>query len=343
MKAAIVILNWNGIKFLQQFLPGVIAHCPSWARVVVADNASTDNSVAWIKDHYPAVHLIVNDKNHGFAGGYNEALRQLDDDYFVLLNSDVEVSPGWLEPLIEQLDSFPNLAAIQPKLLAWHNKEQFEYAGAAGGFIDKNYFTFCRGRIFETCENDQQQYNDFIEVAWATGACLVVKSKAYWEVGGLDESFFAHMEEIDLCCRLKNRGYAIGYLGTSKVYHVGGGTLNKQSPFKTYLNYRNNLALLVKNHFTSPLFTRLFIRMCHDGVSGLVHFLKGEWKQIPAIIKAHFHFYSRLPMLLQQRRELKLQLNAPNRKGFYEGSIVWDYFVGGKRTFPKLTSGFKTS
>jgi len=341
LKAAVVILNWNGKKFLEQFLPAVVANCPEWARVVVADNASSDDSVSWVKEYYPEVHLIINDQNFGFAGGYNEALKQLDDEYYILLNSDVEVTPNWLEPLIDQLTNSPKLAALQPKILAWHNKTQFEYAGAAGGFIDKNYFAFCRGRIFETFENDHGQYNDFIEVAWATGACLVVRRSAYWEVGGLDDTFFAHMEEIDLCCRLKNSGYSVGYLGTSTVYHVGGGTLNKQSPFKTYLNYRNNLALIVKNHFGSNLFLKLFYRMLHDGVSGVVHLLKGERKQVWAIIKAHFHFYGRLPRLMKQRSELRTRLCEPNRKGFYSGSIVWDYFVERRKSFPDLNNGFE--
>ncbi len=340
MKVAIVILNWNGKKFLEQFLPGVVSHSPSWAQVVVADNASTDDSVAWVKQSHPEVSVIVNDKNYGFAGGYNVALKQVDTEFYVLLNSDVEVSPNWLEPLIEAFETRPTLAAAQPKLLAWHNKTQFEYAGAAGGFMDKNYFAFCRGRLFETCETDTGQYNDFKEIVWASGACLVIKKSAYWEVGGLDTDFFAHMEEIDLCCRLKNRGHAIGYVGNSAVYHVGGGTLNKQSPFKTYLNYRNNLALLVKNHFTSPLFYRLLVRMVHDGVSGISNLLKGDFKHLQAILKAHFHFYRWLPSLLQQRAEIKKGLKTPNRTGFYKGSIVWDYFVSGKRKFSELKMGF---
>lgn len=336
MKAAIVILNWNGKKFLEQFLPSVTQYCPSWARVVVADNASTDDSVNFVKANYPHVEVIVNASNYGFAGGYNEALKNVDDEYLVLLNSDVEVTAGWLEPLIEWLDRDPKLAALQPKIRAFHEKELFEYAGAAGGLMDRNYYAFCRGRLFDTLEIDNGQYNDEIEVSWATGACLVIRNSCYKSVGGLDADFFAHMEEIDLCLRLKNMGYSIGYSGKGLVYHVGGGTLNKVSPFKTYLNYRNNLYLITKNHFSSGLFMTLFRRMLLDGLSGIQKLTKGEFANILAILKAHFHFYAAIPSLLKKRKQIRSQRHNPNLNGFYKGSVIWEYFGKGVRKYTDL-------
>ncbi|MES2628294.1 MAG: glycosyltransferase family 2 protein [Bacteroidota bacterium] len=333
MKAAVVILNWNGKKFLEQFLPSVTRNSPSWARIIVADNASGDDSVDFMRNQYPQVDLIINAKNHGFAGGYNVALQQVQEEFLVLLNSDVEVTEGWLEPLIAWLEADPKRVAVQPKIRAFHDRESFEYAGAAGGYMDKDYYSFCRGRLFDELEKDHGQYNDNREVAWATGACLVIRKSAFDRAGGFDTDFFAHMEEIDLCLRLKNMGLAVGYCSEGVVYHVGGGTLNKVSPFKTYLNYRNNLYLITKNHFTGPLFTKLFFRLVLDGVSAGPMLLKGEFGNITAILKAHFHFYAALPALLRKRKTIRSQRNQPNTAGLYPGSVIWQYFVKGKKKF----------
>ena len=248
MKVAVVILNWNGKSFLEKFLPSVFACNSSYAEIIVADNASTDDSVSFLKSKYPQIKIIQNSSNGGFAKGYNDALKLVEAEYYVLLNSDVEVTPNWIDSVIQLMDTDKSIAACQPKIRAFDDKKSFEYAGAGGGFIDKYGYPFCRGRILDTLEEDKGQYNDVREVFWATGACLFVRSECYHKVNGFDEDFFAHMEEIDLCWRLKNLGYKIMYSPNSTVFHVGGGTLNKTSPKKTYLNFRNNLILLCKNH-----------------------------------------------------------------------------------------------
>jgi GT2 family glycosyltransferase len=247
MKTAVVILNWNGRNFLETFLPSVLEYSARCADVIVADNASTDDSVAFLQEHYPQIRIIEHPKNGGFSKGYNDALKQIDAEYYILLNSDVEVTPNWITPVIEMMDADPSIAACQPKLRSFEDRSQFEYAGAAGGFIDAYGYPFCRGRIFDVLEEDRGQYDDACEVFWATGACLFVRADLYHALGGLDEDFFAHMEEIDFCWRLKNNGHKVMYCPDSTVYHVGGGALPKSSPRKTYLNFRNNLALLVKN------------------------------------------------------------------------------------------------
>lgn len=336
MKVAVVILNWNGVKFLGQFLPSVIANSPEWARIVVADNASTDGSVAFVKQQFPSVEIIENPTNLGFAGGYNLALEQVHDEYVVLLNSDVEVSPGWLEPIIVWMDNEPNMAACQPKILAFHDKKMFEYAGGAGGYIDAEYYAFCRGRIFDNLEEDLGQYNDYREVAWASGCAMVVRKTMYDKAGALDGDFFAHMEEIDLCLRLKIMGHSIGYCPASVVYHVGGGTLNKISPFKTYLNYRNNLYMIVKNHYGSPLSLKVLWRLTLDGVSACPLLLKGEFGNINAILKAHFHFYKNLGKFLKKRKKIRQTRGVVNRAGMYNQSILWDYFIRGRKKFSEI-------
>ncbi|MGB2129317.1 MAG: glycosyltransferase family 2 protein, partial [Flavicella sp.] len=247
MKIAVVVLNWNGKKLLENFLPSLVAFSKE-ATVYVADNASTDDSVPFILEYFPSVKIIQNKKNGGYAKGYNDALQKIKADVYALVNSDIEVTENWLSPIIETFDSSKDIGIIQPKILDYNNKNRFEYAGAAGGFLDMLGYPFCRGRIFQSLENDTQQYNDNIAIDWASGACLFIRSKIYHELEGFDEDFFAHMEEIDLCWRLKNRGYRIGACGGSVVYHLGGGTLQKISPFKSYLNFRNNLYMLVKNH-----------------------------------------------------------------------------------------------
>ncbi len=340
ISTAVIILNWNGVGHLQTYLPSVVAHSKD-AEVIIADNASSDESVSWLKTHYPELRIIQLDKNYGFAGGYNKAIEQVNHDYIVLLNSDVEVTENWLAKPIELLDSNNKLAAIQPKILAHKEKHKFEYAGAAGGYMDKHYYAFCRGRLFDDLEEDKHQFDeDYKEVFWATGACLFVKRELYQETEGLDTDFFAHMEEIDLCYRLKNRGYSIGYTGKSTVYHLGGGTLKKVNPFKTYLNYRNNLYLIYKNHFHSSLFPLLFTRMILDGLSAGVKVTHGEWGNVAAIFKSHMHFYKALPSLIGKRKKLKAVLHQPNLTGLYQHSIIQQYFLKGVKTYQQLKSSF---
>ncbi|MGB0917890.1 MAG: glycosyltransferase family 2 protein [Flavobacteriales bacterium] len=332
MRVAVVILNWNGKRFLEQFLPSVLEHSAE-ANVYVADNASTDGSLGFLKSNFPSVKLIDNGENLGFAGGYNKALRNLKEDYFVLLNSDVEVSKDWLKPVIELMDSDSSIAACQPKIISQEQKSHFEYAGAAGGFIDKYGYPFCRGRIFDTLEKDANQYNNAIEVFWATGACLFVRNNCFASIGGLDEDFFAHMEEIDLCWRLKRAGYKIMVQPESVVYHVGGGTLPKSNPWKTFLNFRNGLEMLAKNLPKSQLFQVVFFRLILDGIAGLKFLLSGSFGDFFAIFKAHFAFYGRLNTTLKKRSG-----NYDSVTKQFNGSMVYQYFVKGKKLFTDLPS-----
>ena len=328
---AIVILNYNGRKHLEEFLPSVLQYSSSYP-IIVADNASTDDSVTFLQAAYPSVKLLLNSKNEGFAGGYNTALAQVKAKYFLLLNSDVEVTAHWLEPMLKLMESDENIAACQPKIRSYRQKELFEYAGAAGGMIDYLGYPFCRGRIFDSCETDTSQYNDSREVFWATGACMLVRAKVFQELGGFDADFFAHMEEIDLCWRMKNAGYTIFYCAESTVSHLGGGTLQKSNPFKTYLNYRNGLALLAKNLPSNQLVSTIFSRLVLDGVSGVKLFLGGNFGDVWAIIKAHFAFYAWLPALLKKRKIIQ----AKEVSHIYQKSIVWQYFAKGKKKFSEL-------
>ncbi|RFZ84604.1 glycosyltransferase family 2 protein [Mucilaginibacter terrenus] len=336
-KVAVVILNWNGQKYLEQFLPSVLASSYPNLQVVVGDNASTDGSVAFLKGRYPDVAILENSENYGFTGGYNRVLSGVDADYYVLLNSDVEVEPGWIEPVIKLMESDAAIAAAGPKLRSYHQKSYFEYAGAAGGYIDKYGYPFCRGRIFTELEEDNGQYDKQDEIFWASGAALFIK-KVYWdEGGGFDESFFAHMEEIDLCWRLKNMGYKIVYCPQSVVYHVGGGTLNAESPFKTYLNFRNNLLLLKNNLPGRKAFRIIFIRFWLD-LLALVKFLAdGKAKNAWAISKAHRNF---VRGLFQSKKLQPKAIAVPQRNHIashtYKRSIVWDFFVGKKKRFSEL-------
>lgn len=328
-RIAVVILNYNGQRFLERFLPTVISRSSHLADIIVADNASTDDSVAYMKAHFPHITLIQNPTNGGFATGYNQALQQVENEYYVLLNSDIEVGENWLEPLLELMDSDENIAACQPKMLSFADKAYFEYAGAGGGFIDKFGYPFCRGRLFQHIEKDEGQYNDVREVFWASGACMFVRAELYHQMGGLDDDFFAHMEEIDFCWRLKNVGYKIMYCPASEVYHIGGGTLPKNSPRKTYLNFRNNLSMLYKNlppsFFTYVMVTRLFL----DGVASLKFLVDGGWGDFFAVLRAHAHFYRKLPVLRAKRRK-----NKPKAvRNVYRKNIVIEYFVKRKTTY----------
>ena len=338
MRAAVVILNYNGADHLATFLPSVVKHTPEWAKVFVADNGSSDTSLDLLENEFPTVQVVKLNKNYGFAGGYNRALEQIDAEYYVILNSDCEVTANYLEPILDKLDQDPYLAAAQPKILNYNKKDHFEYAGAAGGFIDKYGYPFCRGRLFDNCERDIGQHNDDREIFWATGACLVVRSKAFKEVTGFDEDLFAHMEEIDLCWRLKNEGYCIYCYPESTVFHMGGGTLSAQNSFKTYLNFRNNLAIIVKNDYAKNYRKRLFKRMLMDGMAAGHFLLSRGFSHFTAILRAHFHFYAHLPKIMEKRREWKEKATSPNKSGMYKNSVAKDYFRLKRKVFSALPS-----
>jgi GT2 family glycosyltransferase len=325
---AVVILNWNGAKLLEQFMPSVIAYSAG-ATIYVADNASTDSSIAVLRAQFPSVKLIQNDGNYGFAKGYNVALQQVDEPYYALVNSDIEVTAGWLTPIITLFDTQPRVGIIQPKILDYKKKTHFEYAGAAGGYIDRLGYPYCRGRIFDTIEEDLGQYNDAVDIFWASGACFFIRRALYHELGGFDGDFFAHQEEIDLCWRTHNLGYTIQYSPLSVVYHVGGATLHESNPRKTFLNFRNSLLMLAKNLPTKDLFPLLFARLCLDGLAGIQFLLKGKWVHCWAIIKAHFSFYSLINKTLKKRGTVQ-------RDDYYrEGSIVYRYFIKNGTVFEK--------
>ena len=333
---AIVILNYNGAHFLRQFLPGVLAYADG-ARVVVADNASTDDSLPLLRREFPAVQLLEFTENLGFCEGYNQALARLDRAYFVLLNSDVAVRPGWLRPLHAHLAAHPRTAAVQPKILAHANPTLFEYAGAGGGYLDALAYPFCRGRLFDTLETDLGQYDDPRPVAWASGACCLVRASAWRELGGLEPAFFAHMEEIDFCWRAQNAGYDIWYAGgASVVEHVGGGTLPKSSPRKTYLNFRNGLALLFKNAAPGELAAAFMLRLLLDWVAGLRFLAAGSWAEARAVGRAHLHFFLRLGYWRRRRTLARPRLRVSERAGTYAGSVVWAYFGQGRKQFNQL-------
>ena len=328
-----MILNWNGQKFLEQFLPTVKKYSLN-SIIYVVDNNSSDSSVFFLKKYHEEVNLILLDNNEGFCRGYNLALAQIKAEYYILLNSDVEVTHGWLDPVINFMDSKPEIAACQPKIKSFKDKEYFEYAGAAGGFIDKFGYPFCRGRIFDTVEKDNGQYNDICEIFWATGACLIIKSEYYWKVGGLDDLFFAHMEEIDLAWRIKNLGLKIYYYGLSEVYHVGGGTLNKSNPIKTYLNFRNGLYLLYKNLPSNKLYFILFVRMILDGLAAFKFLISFSFSHFIAIFKGHISFYKNLRKLQNKKKQYSLVDSYPNC--IYMNSLVYVYFIRKKKFFKEI-------
>ncbi|MFZ1686112.1 MAG: glycosyltransferase family 2 protein [Flavobacteriales bacterium] len=334
-RVAVVILNWNGRQWLERFLQGVLQNSAG-ARVIVADNGSNDGSIEWVKVHAPLAGTIAMTTNHGFAGGYNVALEQVEAEFFVLLNSDVEVVPGWLDGLLRFMDAHPDMAACQPKVLSHAHRDRFEHAGAAGGFIDRNGYPFCRGRIFELTEQDTGQYNDEREVFWATGACLMVRSTAFRDAGGFDASLFAHMEEIDLCWRLRRTGWRIGYTSSSIVYHIGGGALGYGSPRKTYLNFRNSLIVLAKNLRSRALLLRILRRFFLDNMAALKFLLEGHGSHAWMVGRAHRHFCYRLPAVLRERKRLKgLEHNA-NLTGRYKRSVAYDRFILGWKKFSDL-------
>jgi GT2 family glycosyltransferase len=332
-KVAVIILNWNGKHFLEQFLPSVYNSSYPALEIIVGDNASTDDSLTFIHQYFPTVRIISNEQNYGFSEGYNRVLSKVAADYYVLLNSDVEVSPNWIEPVIRMMEMDPLIAAAQPKLRSFYQKEKFEYAGAAGGFLDKYAYPFCRGRIFDTVETDTEQYNVSSEIFWASGAALFIKKKYWDEMSGFDSGFFAHMEEIDLCWRLKNRGYKIMYCPDSTVYHVGAGTLNSDSPYKTYLNFRNNLAMLRKNLPASQAIVIIFIRLWLDFFTLLRFLFKGKFHSARAINKAHTHFFRDIRKNSEKRER---DISKFNKAGLFKGSIVWQYFINKKKLFTEI-------
>mgnify|MGYP000323616280 CR=1 FL=1 len=336
-KIAIVILNWNGAKLLQQFLPSIVEFSKNdFTEIVIADNGSTDDSLQILRNEFPEVKILDLKQNYGFARGYNEALKLIDADYFVILNSDVEVTAGWLEDPIRLMENDSSIASVQPKILSYHQKTHFEYAGAAGGFIDHFGYPFCRGRIFNEVEEDRGQYNDSVDIFWATGACMFVRAKCFHEVGGFDADFWAHMEEIDLCWRLKNRGYRVVYTHESTVYHVGGGTLSYDNPTKLFLNFRNNLWLLYKNLPAGQLFPIIFMRMVLDGIAAMKLLAELNVNGIVSVLKAHYHFYCSIPLLNRKRKQAKRSgyLSAPAEK--LHLSIVFQFYIRKRKRFSEI-------
>lgn len=336
-RIAVVILNWNGSAMMQKFLPSVIKNSEG-AEVVVADNGSTDDSVEMLQQHFPSVRLVLLNKNYGFAEGYDKALEQIDAEYYLLLNSDVEVTPGWLVPLLDYMDKHPDVAACQPKLLAERERDSFEYAGGAGGFIDKYGYPFCRGRIFTDVEKDHGQYDHVASLFWATGAALMVRSADWHEVGGLDARFFAHMEEIDFCWRLRSRGRGVVCVPQSVVYHVGGATLSAGHPRKTFLNFRNNLLMLYKNLPEEELGPVMRVRTVLDYVAAAKMLLTDGWKHAKAVYDARREFHRLKPEFLPSRVEnLK---KAKHGQGLIperlHQSLLWLYYVKGKKKFSDL-------
>lgn len=329
MKIAVVILNWNGVQLLEQFLPSVIQYSPE-ATVYVADNASTDESVAFIKNNFSTVKIVQNKTNQGFAGGYNDALKHIDAEVYALVNSDIEVTENWLQPIIKTFETEPQTAIVQPKILDFKRKEFFEYAGAGGGFIDQYGYPFCRGRIFDTIEKDFGQYDDNCEIFWASGACFFIRTVVYNELKGFDADFFAHQEEIDLCWRAFNKGYKIKYNSESVVYHVGGATLEQGNPQKTFLNFRNSLLMLTKNLPKDKLFRILFFRMILDGIAGIRFISQGKFAHFMAVLKAHFSFYHLFSIHYKKRD------SNQSDKYYKFKNIVFQYFVNNGKVFGEI-------
>ena len=332
MKIAVVILNWNGKTLLEKFLPSVVKFSKDDADIYVADNNSTDDSISFLKNQYPKIKIIENKINGGYAKGYNDALQDIDADVFALVNSDIEVTKDWLKPVIKQFKENKNTAAIQPKLLDYKDKSKFEYAGAAGGFIDFMGYPYCKGRIFMELEKDQNQYNDTYDIFWATGACFFIRSEVFHQLKGFDEDYFAHQEEIDLCWRIQNEGYNIQYVGTSTVFHVGGATLKETNPHKTYLNFRNSLFSICKNVPKRFLLFVIFFRLILDGIAGIKFIFELKPAHTLAIIKAHFSFYKNSPKMLKKRKFISYK----QTKYYHKFSIVWQYFVLRKNKFTAL-------
>lgn len=336
---AVVILNWNGLHFLQKFLPDVIAYSQQ-AEVIVADNASTDPSLTWLKENHPGVRIISMKENTGFAGGYNKALKEVKADYYILLNSDVQVTQNWIEPVIKLMDADHSVAACQPKIRSYADPHLLEHAGGSGGFIDYLGYPFCRGRIYTTLEEDTGQYDDICEIFWATGACLFIRSEVFHLCGGFDEDFFAHMEEIDLCWRIHHRNYKIKCVPESVIFHVGGGTLPKSNSRKTYYNFRNNLLMIHKNMLPGLWLKVFLIRLLMDGLAGIKFLLSGYPSDCLAVIKAHFYFYANYFRRKKIRALEQQQIINKKVPGIYRGSIVFQYYLTGKRYFSQLNGPF---
>lgn len=331
---SVVILNWNGQQHLSNFLPSVKAHACADMELVVADNASTDDSVGWLREHHPDVRIIQLEKNYGFAKGYNEALKQVQSNYYVLLNSDVEVTAGWLEPMLKLLESDERIGACQPKIKMYHDKSSFEYAGAAGGWLDSLGYPFARGRIFDFCEQDLGQYDDTAEVFWASGAALLVRADLYHRLGGLDEFFFAHQEEIDFCWRLQLAGYKVMVCPASVVFHVGGGTLPKGNEWKVFLNFRNNLIMLAKNLSWYQVLWKIPFRFLLDAISAWKSLFEGQGIYFKAILEAHLGFMGWV--VFRHRRSVFPISKKGKLRGWYRGCVVWDHFVRGRRYFSEI-------
>jgi GT2 family glycosyltransferase len=331
---AIVILNFNGRKYLEKFLPSVVASTYPGKEVIVADNGSTDDSMSWLREHYPNLRLIRLDKNHGFAGGYNAALKGLDFDYYTLLNSDVEVDPGWIEPILDLMEKDRSIGASQPKILSWADRGLFEYAGGAGGWIDYLGYPFAKGRIFDSCEKDEGQYNVAKPIFWASGAALFVRSALYHQLGGLDSYFFAHQEEIDFCWRLQLAGYRVYSCPSSKVFHVGGGTLPKGNSRKTFLNFRNNLIMLAKNLPLGQSFWKIPLRFALDNLFAWKLLFAGQGSSFWAILRAHFGFFKWL--LVGRKKSTFPPKRSAALDGWYTHSVAWQYFVKGNKTFSEI-------
>jgi len=337
-----VILNYNGISFLEEFLDTVLYKSELPIRYIIADNASNDDSVDYIKKYYPEVEVYELETNYGFSGGYNRVIKSLVDlEYIIFLNSDVEVPQGWLEPIIQKMENDTSIAIAQPKILAFDNKEYFEYAGAAGGYIDSLAYPFCRGRIFDTTEKDEAQYNDDKEVFWASGAAMVMKKDVFDNLEGFDPDFFAHQEEIDLAWRVKRAGYKVMAIGNSKVYHVGGGTLSYVNPMKTYLNFRNNMIMLLKNDSFLNILWKFPFRLILDGIAGVKFLTEGKTKSVIAIIKAHFYVYFHIFSIIKKRKHYnklikKYSIGKERRAGIYSGLIIKDYYISKKTKFKDI-------
>ncbi len=332
---AIVILNWNGREQLQTFLPSVVSHSPD-AEVIVADNASTDDSISWVQKNFPSVRIIPLTQNYGYAGGYNEALKFVDAEFLVLVNSDVEVTEHWLQPMITALQTNEKIAACQPKILSYREKEFFEYAGAAGGFIDQYGIPFCKGRILDSIEKDEQQYNQQDLIFWASGACICIRNSVFKKTEGFDADFFAHMEEIDLCWTIHRMGYDIAYIPSSTVYHVGAATLKKENPKKTFLNFRNSLWMLQKHLPSNKLFLILFTRMCLDGLAALHYLSRGQWRQFIAVFNAHMSFYFSSKNKGKRKALSHYPYVYTNTPFILKKSIISCYYLQGKKKYSGL-------
>jgi len=330
---AVVILNFNGEKLLRQFLPSVIQYSPE-AEIFVADNGSTDQSVPWLRAHAGQVSILELGRNYGFCGGYNKALLQVKADYYVLLNSDVEVTPGWLKPLQSLLDTHSGIAAVQPKILSYRDQHRFEYAGAGGGFIDTLGYPFCRGRVFEHLEEDHHQYDDERPVFWTSGACMMIRSEKFHQHQGFDDDFFAHMEEIDLCWKLNRSNDLVYYSGRSCVYHLGAGTLGYSHPRKTYLNFRNGLSLIFKHLDTDELIYKLPFRIALDWLAAVVFLFKGDGKNFLSVFRAHFGFLRQIRKLRRKRRIIRREYPSYPRKNIHPGLIIFHYYLRKRKAFP---------